>query len=110
MRKVLLLIVCILFSSCCYAKDSIGVVSNKRGLILQALDYGALGYICPKWALSDSDCRSGQLVYFAFNFDFVDGQRFKLPKGYYFYGDGVYKYTTRQEIQKTVRKINLAKK
>ncbi len=107
MKKFILIILCLLLSNVCFAKDLNGVIKNKRGLVFQALNNGALGYICPKWALSNEDCRSGQIVYFDFNFDFVDGQRFKLPKGYYFYGEGVYKYTTMKDVQKTVRKIHL---
>ena len=46
-------------------------------------------------------------MYFNFNFDFVDNQKFSIPKNYYFYADGVYKYVNRENISKTVRKIEL---
>ena len=49
-------------------------------------------------------------VYFNFNYDFVDNQRFTLPKNYYFYADGVYKYTNKENTVKTVRKVSLISK
>ena len=101
---------CLLLSNICFARDINGVIKNKRGYVIQALDNGALGYICPKWALDSSDCMSGQFVYFDFNFDFVDNQRFTLPKNYYLYANGVYKYTNKDNIRKTVRKVNLISK
>ncbi len=91
-------------SSVCFAETEHGIITNKRGLD------GALGYICPKLALDNDDCRSGQFVYFNFNLDFVDNQRFSIPKNYYFYADGVYKYVNRENISKTVRKIELYSK
>ena len=109
MKKFILIIICLLLSNICFAKD-LGVIKNKRGLVFQALNDGALGYICPKWALGKEDCRYGQFVYFDFNYDFVDNQKFTLPKNYYFYADGVYKYTNKENIVKTVRKVNLISK
>ena len=109
MKKLILITLCLLLSNMCFAKDY-GVIKNKRGLVIQALDSGALGYICPKWALDSSDCWSGQFVYFDFNYDFVDNQRFTLPKDYYLYADGVYKYTNKDNIPKTVRKVGLISK
>ena len=106
MKKFILTIICLLLTNMCFAKD-FGVIKNKRGLVLQALDGGALGYICPKWALDNGDCSSGQFVYFDFNFDFVDNQRFNIPKNYYFYADGVYRYTNKDNIVNTVRRIHL---
>lgn len=107
MKKFILIMCCLFLSSVSFAQTEHGAITNKRGLVLQALDNGALGYICPKWALDNDDCRSGQFVYFNFNFDFVDNQRFSIPKNYYFYADGVYKYVNRENISKTVRKIEL---
>lgn len=110
MYKIILLCFLFLLSNMCFAQTDSGPISNKRGLVFQALDDGALGYICPKWAIDKTDCRSGQFVYFNFNFDFVDNQKFKVPKNYYFYADGVYKYVNRENQIKTVRKINLYSK
>ena len=106
MKKFILIIICLLLVNICFAQD-FGVIKNKRGLVFQALNNGALGYICPKWALDKEDCRNGQFVYFDFNYDFVDNQKFTLPKNYYFYADGVYKYTNKENIIRTVRKIHL---
>lgn len=110
MKKFVLILICLLLSNICFPQDINRIISNKRALIIQALDSGALGYICPKWALDSSDCREGQFVYFDFNYDFVDNQRFTLPKNYYFYADGVYKYTNKDNIYKTVRKIGIISK
>ena len=101
---------CLLISNTCFAKNDYGYISNRRGLIFQALDDGALGYICPKWALDKEDCRAGQFVYFNFNNDFVDNQKFSISKDYYFYAEGVYRYKNKDDIYKTVRKINLYSK
>ena len=109
MKKFVLIITCLLLSNICFAKD-FGVIKNKRALVFQALNDGALGYICPKWALSNGDCENGQFVYFDFNYDFVDNQRFTLPKNYYFYADGVYKYTNKENIVKTVRRVSIISK
>ena len=110
MKKFILIMFCLFLSSVSFAQTEHGAITNKRGLVLQALDNGALGYICPKWALDNDDCRSGQFVYFNFNLDFVDNQRFSIPKNYYFYADGVYKYVNREKKKKTVRKIELYSK
>ena len=110
MKKFILIMFCLFLSSVSFAQTEHGAITNKRGLVLQALDNGALGYICPKWALDNDDCRSGQFVYFNFNLDFVDNQRFSIPKNYYFYTDGVYKYLNNENISKTVRKIELYQK
>ncbi len=110
MKKFIIIIGCLFLANVCFAQNEHGVISNKRGFILQALDNGALGYICPKWALDDEDCQAGRLVYFNFNFDFVDNQRFSIPRNCYFYADGVYKYINRENYAKTVRKIELYSK
>lgn len=109
MKKIIQIIMCLLLSNMCFAKD-FGVIRNKRGLVFQALNDGALGYICPKWALGNDDCKCGQFVYFDFNYDFVDNQRFTLPKNYYFYADGVYKYTNKENTVRTVRKVSIFSK
>jgi len=64
----------------------------------------------PQWALGEDDCCAEQFVYFNFNNDFADNQRFKIPKGSYFYADGIYKYVNRENQSKTVRKIDLYSK
>ena len=109
MKKFILVVLCLFISNICLAKDN-GSIKNKRCLITQALDNGALGYICPKWALDNDECYYGQFVYFDFNFDFVDNQRFNIPKNYYLYSDGIYKYMNKDNIIKTVRKVSLISK
>ena len=109
MKKFILVVLCLILSNMCFAKDY-GVIKNKRGLVFQALDNGALGYICPKWATDNSECKQGQFVYFDFNFDFVDNQRFNLPKNYYFFADGIYKYTNKNDDIKTVRRVTIISK
>ena len=107
MKKVLLVLFCLLISNSCFASTDHGSISNKRIFIQQALDDGALGYICPKWSLDEDDCRMGQFVYFNFNYDFVDMQRFKVPRKYTLYADGVYKYVNLEGYSKTVRKVDI---
>ena len=107
MKKIILIVIFLMLSNICFARDVNGVIKNKRGLVFQSLDNGALGYICPKWALDSNDCRYGQLVYFDFNFDFVDNQRFTIPKNCYLYADGIYRYNNKDNIVKTVRRIHL---
>ena len=46
MKKFILIVFCIFFASSCFAND--GKITNKRGLILQALDGGALRIYLPK--------------------------------------------------------------
>lgn len=110
MKKIFFIILCLFLYNKCFAQTDNGFISNKRGYIFQALNNGALGYICPKWAITDDDCRCGQFVYFNFNNDFVDNQRFTIPSNYCFYADGVYKYVNRENQTRTVRKIELYKK
>lgn len=110
MKKFIIVVICILLANGCFAKSDIGVIANKRVFILQALNEGALGYVCPKWALGSEDCRSGQFVYFNFNYDFVDNQMFSVPKNSYLYAEGVHKYTTVENHTKTVRKVELYSK
>ena len=105
MKKIILFFVSILLVNYCFASD--GIIKNKRGLVFQALDEGALGYICPRWSLDSSDCKSGQFVYFDFNYDFVDNQIFSIPDNYYFYANGIYRYTNKDNVYKTVRKISI---
>ncbi len=107
MKKVLLVLFCLLISNACFANTDHGVISNKRIFIQQALDGGALGYICPKWSLGEDDCYSGQFVYFNFNYDFVDKQSFKVPRKYTLYADGVYKYIDIKDRSRTVRKVDI---
>ena len=107
MKKVLLVLFCLLISNSCFASTDHGSISNKRIFIQQALDDGALGYICPKWSLDEDDCRMGQFVYFNFNYDFVDKQRFKVPRKFTLYADGVYKYVNLEGHSKTVRKVDI---
>ena len=107
MKKALSVLFCLLISNACFANTNHGTISNKRIFIQQALDGGALGYICPKWSLGDDDCYAGQFVYFNFNYDFVDKQRFKIPRNYTLYADGVYKYVNIEGHSKTVRKVDI---
>ena len=111
MKKFILVISCLLLTNLSLARDvNSGVISNRRCFIHQALGYGALGYICPKSSLCESDCRMGQFVYFDFDFDFVDNQMFRVPKEYRLYADGIYRYTNVEGHQRTVRKVKLMSK
>ena len=110
MKKIAIFFILILLSGVVFARELQGIISNKRGLVMQSLDDGALGYICPKYSVCKDDCRTGQFVYFDFNFDFVDNQMFSIPKDYCFYANGVYKYFNKDGVQKTVRRVGLISK
>ena len=96
-----------LLSGTCFSKD---LYTNRRGYVIQALENGALGYICPKWSLTADDCYSGKFVYFDFNDNFVDNQLFHLPKNLYLQENGIYRYTNKDNVIKTVRKVQLISK
>ena len=89
--------------------------SNKLK-VFQALDNGVLAHLCPVAYPSyyddafDACFVKGDFVFLSVkgkNNDLVDDQRIILPEGQCFVSDGVYKYTTRQKIDKTIRKIKI---
>lgn len=108
MKKIILVVFCLFLANIGFARNiNNGAISNGRCFIQQALGYGALGYICPKYSICKDDCRMGQFVYFDFDFDFVDNQMYHVPKGYCLYADGVYRYENMKGQQRTVRKVKL---
>lgn len=120
MKKIVLLLFSMLLSNICFAeneanvltKNNSGFISNKRGLIEEIKDNGALGYICPKWSPFPNDCEYGKYVFFDihFNKDAIDFQKFTVPKGYSFYAKGSYTYKIERHKKHTVRRIELRKK
>ena len=93
-------------------------IKNKTELGIEADKYISKGELVPDSItvpmvanrLDEEDCKTGQFVYFDFNLDFVDNQMFTLPKNYYFYAEGVYKYENKNNDIKTVRKVSLISK
>ena len=120
MKKFVLLLFAILLPNICFAKENIyvstknneGFISNKRALITDVRKDGAIGFICPKWAIYKNDCYSGAKVFFNINFndDIIDYQRFDVPKGYCFYANGSYTYKVKRHIKHTIRSVELRKK
>ena len=111
MKKILLFVLMVLLvNTCCFADEFNKVFSNKRIWIVQVYDTGALGYICPKWAITNDDCSYGKFVYFDFNYHFVDNQRFTIPSNTYLYVTGVYKYNDTDNALHTVRKVDISVK
>lgn len=106
MKKILLLTV-FLVSGC----SSTLFVDNENCLemdkfeVLQTLDDGALAYECT----FDNGCSPfNQIVFLEEQrgVDYYDGLIINTPKGKCSVQNGVYKYTTKQEIRKTVPVIN----
>ena len=110
--STLLLIVCIGIGAPSEAAKNRECLKENRVVILQALDNGALAFLCPR--VFDTSpysniwdyCRvKGDLVYLSENHNYADSQRITLPRGYCFASGGVYKYTNREGHGKTVREI-----
>lgn len=69
--------------------------------VLQGLEYGALAYECPWY---DDMCWKNKVVYLVNTTgnDFYDKQNVSSNKGQCWVQEGVYRYTTNQNIQKAV--------
>jgi hypothetical protein len=88
--------------------------SNKLKT-LQVLDHGVLAHLCPSYPSyyhrAFDACRvEGDLVYMPVkqqDNDYVDDEIVQLSSDKCFTADGVYKYTTRENIRKTVRKLKI---
>lgn len=99
----------------CFAEKNPACTSGSKVLILQVLDEGALGYICPKTNWDYSDFRiackfDGKLVYLTQNNNYVDEQLVKLEKNECFSESGTYKYFNKEGDRKTVRAIDIINK
>lgn len=82
-------------------KDCLAVREFK---VLQALNGGALAYECTVW----DGCSSFNQLYFIENLldkDYYDGLEVKIPSNKCAVQNGVYKYTNKQDILKTVPSI-----
>lgn len=84
--------------------------------VFQVIDYGILAYLCPTKYPSFYDdvfeaCSvKGDTVFMPVpksKNDFVDDQRITLPEELCFAPDGVFKYSTVSDREKTVRKITI---
>ena len=69
--------------------------------VLQGLEYGALAYECPRY---DDRCWGNKVVYLVNTTgdDFYDKQNVSSSKEQCWVQEGVYRYTTNQNIQKAV--------
>ncbi len=79
--------------------------------VFQVFDDGILGYICPSGEYFDN-CWKGDLIYMpvpAKTNDFVDDQKVILNQDECFESNGTYKYLTKENVKKTVRKIKIIK-
>lgn len=110
------------------SKTSSGIFSNPKVVrheacyetphmkVFQVMDYGILAHLCPTDFPSYYDnvfeaCAvKGDVVFMpvkkAQN-DFVDDQKITLPEELCFVPDGVFKYSTVNDRDKTVRKIQI---
>lgn len=81
--------------------DNENCISTNEFKILQALDRGALAYEC---TFSEGCSVWNQIVFLEkqLNIDYYDGMIVKSPNKKCAVIDGVYTYTTREDIRKTV--------
>lgn len=84
-------------------------------MILQVLNEGVLGYICPKvnWMYDNykTACRlDGRLVYLTPVNNYVDEQMVKIKKNECFAEIGTFRYTNKKDDIKTVRAIKIINK
>jgi hypothetical protein len=112
---------CLLLAGCATMMAPPQTIRNEKCFdsdkmkVFQATDDGALVHICPtKYPMYFEDAFSacfldGELAFLPVkeNNDYVDEQKVQLPKGQCFAANGVYKYTTIEKIQKTIRKIKI---
>lgn len=118
MKKFLCIVnifICLELFNVCFAEKNPACTSGSKVLILQVLDEGALGYICPKtnWDYSDfrMACKlDGRLVYLTQNNNYVDEQLIKLEKNECFSESGTYRYYNKNNDRKTVRAIDIINK
>lgn len=84
--------------------------------VFQVMDYGILAHLCPTDFPSyydnvfDACAVKGDVVFMPVKKsqnDFVDDQRITLPEELCFAPDGVFKYSTVSDREKTVRKITI---
>ena len=99
----------------CFAEKNPACTSGSKILILQVLDEGALGHICPKvnWNYSDYKiaCKlDGRLVYLTPDNNYVDDQMVKIRRNECFAEIGTYKYLNKKDDIKTVRPIEIINK
>lgn len=91
---------CLFLSSVSFVQTEHGSITNKRGLVLQALDNGALGYICLKWALDNDAVILDNLCILISILILLTTKDSAFLKINYFYANGVYKHVNKENIQK----------
>ena len=121
MKKVLLL--CLILAGCVGLIAPPETIRNEKCLdfdkmkVFQITNDGILAHLCPDNYPSyyrdsyDACVVHGDLVWLPVkkkDNDYVDEQKVQLPNKKCFMADGVYRYTTRQEIERSVRKIKIA--
>ncbi len=99
----------------CFAEKNPACTSGSKILILQVLDEGALGFICPRvnWSYSNYEtaCKlDGRLVYLTQSNNYVDEQIVKIKRSECFAESGTYKYFNKEGDRKTVRAIDIINK
>ncbi len=99
----------------CFAEKNPACTSGSKILILQVLDEGALGFICPRvnWSYSNYEtaCKlDGRLVYLTPNNNYVDEQIVKIKRNECFAEIGTYRYMNKKDDIKTVRAIEIINK
>lgn len=105
-----------LFSSnLSYANSNEACTDGSKFLVLQVLDNGVLGYICPRinWDSYDykTACRSnGRLVFLSPDNNYVDDQLVKISRKECFAEVGTFQYINKKDDRKTVRVVEIINK
>ncbi len=106
MKKLFLSFVVLLAGCVSYTvfHDNENCIGTREFKILQALNNGALAYECTIW---DGCSSFNQLVFvdWLLDIDYYDDMVFKIPSNKCAVRNGVYTYTNRENIRKTVPAI-----
>lgn len=103
MKKYIVFLL-VLLSGCASVtllSDNKNCITTREFKVFQALNEGALAYECTFW---DGCSYHNQLVYLDWqpDIDYYDDMIVKVPSSKCAIREGVYKYTTKQDILKTV--------
>lgn len=121
MKKCVYLVVILLLfcTNVSFANSNQACTNGSRLLVLQVLDNGVLGHICPSmfWNIVKEDpyfqtsCRiHGRLVFLFPDNNYVDDQLIKISRKECFAEVGTFQYTNKKDDRKTVRAVKIINK
>jgi len=108
MKKLLLLLPIFLVTGCAslIGTHHSGCVGVHKFEIIQALDDGALAYVCTFW---DEKWNRPVVFISQKNNNWYDKSIIRITDGYCPIYEGVYRYTNKDSVFKTVRKVEIVK-